>query len=345
MLRTITGRSMIAVLAVTGLALLVAGGLLFAALHNAFGPEKATIRFLLVSMLVGAPLLLAMAALATWYAATLALKPVQAITAELAYITATQLSRRVPVPGSGDEVDALAVEVNRTLDRLERSVARQRQFVSDASHELRNPIAAVLAGLEVALAHPEIDCQESVRQAVSDTQRLQAVASDLLILARLDSDAPRADAEVDLTLLIAEEVAERRAPRVPVKLDLAPDVRVRGDAGQLRRLLANLLDNAQRHAATTVRVELTGAVLLRVRDDGPGVQEADLHRIFQRFHRLEAARDRDTGGTGLGLSIVREIAESHGGSAILAAPGPGAVFEVRLPPYREDGQPPQAAKV
>ncbi|MFI6316471.1 sensor histidine kinase [Nonomuraea sp. NPDC050556] len=327
--RSITFRAVVAVTAVTSLALLVAGGLLFGALHNAFGRAEATIRFLLAAMLVGAPVLLALAALASWYATRTALIPVRAITTSLARISASELSRRVPVPGAGDEVAELAGEVNRTLDRLERAVSRQRQFVSDASHELRNPIAAVLAALEVAEAHPEIDCRASVRQAIRDTQRLQAVAGDLLLLARLDSDAPRSDAVVDLTLLVAESIAGRRAP---IRLSLAPDVSVRGDAVQLSRLLTNLLDNAQRHAASTVKVTLTPEVLLSVADDGPGVPPEDMERIFERFTRLDASRDRDSGGTGLGLPIVREIARSHGGSVVLAGPGPGAVFEVRLPP-------------
>lgn len=329
MLKSIKFRATIAVVTVTATALLIAGGLLLSALNNSFGEAEGTIRFLLVAMLLGAPVLLGLSALASWYATTSALRPVSGITTELARISASELSRRVPVSGSGDEMDQLAREVNRTLDRLEQSVARQRQFVSDASHELRNPIAAVLASLEVALVHPEVDYRESVQQAIRDAARLQAIAADLLMLARLDSDVPRGDAEIDLTLLVAEEVAERCGP---IRLDLAPHVVVRGDAVQLSRMLSNLLDNAQRHAASQVRVRLTPEVLLEISDDGPGVPAEEMEHIFERFTRLGTDRGRDSGGTGLGLSIVRDVAQSHGGSAILAAPGPGAAFQVWLPP-------------
>nr|WP_237545390.1 HAMP domain-containing sensor histidine kinase [Streptomyces sp. SID1046] len=297
-------------------------------------------RAVAIGLLAGAPPLTAFAAALAWWVTGRALRPVSAIRAELAAVTGSELDRRVPDPGGADEIARLARTVNDTLDRLERSDARQRQFTADASHELRNPLAAVRSRLEVALAMDRPD-RESVAAALADTERLQAIAADLLLLARLDGGpAPRSE-PVDLALLAAEDAARRNGggdrvgPRVALRLDVGAPVPASGDPARLERALANLVDNALRYARAEVVVRATehdGWAVLEVTDDGPGIPEADRDRVFERFVRLDADRGRASGGTGLGLAIAREIARAHGGDVrALPAPTGGARLVLRIP--------------
>ncbi|MFE2277475.1 ATP-binding protein [Streptomyces sp. NPDC059454] len=290
--------------------------------------EHSAVRTALTVMLIGFPLLLVVVAAVTWLVTGRALRPVEGIRGEMAAITASEdLARRVPEPATHDEIARLARTTNETLAALEASVERQRRFVADASHELRSPIASLRTQLEVAAAHPEL---LDLDGAVEDTVRLQHLAADLLLLARLDAGERPADARVDLSALAREEAAGRTG----VTVDAEP-AEVTGSRGQLARVLANLLDNGRRHArervTVTVRREGDWAVL-GVADDGEGVAEADRERIFQRFVRLDAARSRDDGGAGLGLAIARDVAVRHGGTLTAgAAPAGGALFELRLP--------------
>ncbi|MBU3869851.1 HAMP domain-containing histidine kinase [Streptomyces sp. 4503] len=271
----------------------------------------------------------------TWLLVGRALRPVAAMRREFTEITERDLHRRVPVPRARDEIHRLARTMNATLDRLHRAMTRQRQFVADASHELRSPIAAVRAQLELVLARPSrTDWPAAVHKALRDTDRLQAVASDLLLLARLDAqEAPRT-AAVDLGALAAEEVR-----RHPGALTLAGEQEraavVTGSRVQLSRLLTNLADNARRHTRTTVSITVAvrgGQVELAVDDDGPGIPEADRERVFERFTRLDDARARQDGGTGLGLAIANDIAHAHGGSlTVLTSPRGGARLLLCLP--------------
>jgi signal transduction histidine kinase len=291
--------------------------------------EHGAVNTALTVMLIGFPLLLAVVAWVTWLVTRRALRPVEGIRREMAAITASEdLARRVPVPDTHDEVARLASTTNETLAALESSVERQRGFVADASHELRSPIASLRTQLEVAAAHPELLDLEG---AVADTVRLQRLAADLLLLARLDAGERPADARVDLAAL-AREAAEGR-DGVSVRGEGV--VRVAGSRGQLGRVLANLLDNAQRHARSAVEVSVRrdgDAVVVAVADDGDGVPAADRERIFERFVRLDAARSRDDGGAGLGLAIARDVAVRHGGTlTVHDAPAGGALFELRLP--------------
>ncbi|MFJ7324985.1 sensor histidine kinase [Streptomyces cyaneofuscatus] len=289
------------------------------------------------AMLTGLPLLLAVVAGVTWLVTRRALRPVEGIRREMAAITASEdLARRVPEPGSRDEIAALARTTNETLTVLEASVDRQRRFVADASHELRSPIASLRTQLEVAEAHPEL---LDLPGAVADTVRLQVLAADLLLLARLDAGEKPGAARLDAGALVREEVSQRTRDRIPVTVEMeaAEDAsyEVNGSRGQLVRVVGNLLDNAQRHAESlvAVRVAADGAgVRVEVRDDGAGVPEDERERIFERFVRLDDARSRDDGGAGLGLAIARDVATRHGGTLTVhrAAEG-GAAFRLWLP--------------
>ncbi|MET7693462.1 HAMP domain-containing sensor histidine kinase [Streptomyces sp. NPDC005483] len=291
-------------------------------------PEQGAVGTAQTVMLVGFPLLLGVVAAVTWLVTRRALRPVEGIRAEMAAITASEdLARRVPVPDTHDEVARLARTTNETLAALETSVERQRRFVADASHELRSPIASLRTQLEVAAAHPELLDLEG---AVEDTVRLQHLAADLLLLARLDAGERPQNTRFDL----AGVVREQAAGRTGVTVD-AEGVEVAGSRGQVERLLANLLDNAQRHARSRVAVAVRQAgrqAVVEVADDGTGVPVGDRERIFERFVRLDEARARDDGGAGLGLAIARDVAVRHGGTlTVRDTTAGGALFELRLP--------------
>ncbi|WP_309138625.1 sensor histidine kinase [Nocardia cyriacigeorgica] len=285
------------------------------------------------AMLIGLPLLLAVVAAVTWLVTRRALRPVEAIRRELAEIMHGDLSRRVPEPRSRDEIGRLAATTNETLAALEKSSERQRRFIADAAHELRSPIASLRTQLEVAQAHPGLLELDDV---LGDTVRIGDLAADLLLLARLDAgEQPRVD-RVDLTTLINEERSRRAGDRIRVGYVLPDDeVAVTGSRTQIARVVGNLVDNAQRHAETSVQVVLRrvgDTAVVEVVDDGPGVPEADRERIFQRFVRLDDARSRDDGGAGLGLAIVRDVVERHDG--VIRVEGGtqgGARFIVELP--------------
>ncbi|MFI6450285.1 sensor histidine kinase [Streptosporangium amethystogenes] len=245
-----------------------------------------------------------------------------------------------PEPSDGVEV---AQTVARTLKRLRQALQQQRRFASDASHELRSPVAALRVELEEAQLHPgDHDLGEVLGRALSDVDRLEAIITDLLALSRAGENTPIEWETVDLAQLVRTEVF-RRADRLGVQLRLAPGVNVNTVRLQLARVLTNLLDNAQRHAERVVRVEVTRnahTAELAVFDDGAGIAEADRERIFERFTRLDAARSRDRGGTGLGLAIAREIAEGHRGTLRAEdSPVGGACFVLRLPLTDPSGPP------
>jgi signal transduction histidine kinase len=268
------------------------------------------------------------AAWMTWLMVGRTLGPIEAIRAQLSEISGTDLSRRVPQPPGEDEIALLARTANQTLDRLERAVARQRQFASDASHELRTPIAGLRAELEEALMHPkDTDFKATAEKALQDTDRLQAIVTDLLLLARLGSTAAARET-IDLGSL-----AEGEAPK-GVLVEVEPDVRVEGVRMQLVRLLNNLLDNADRYGGGEISVGVYRegyTAVMTVKDRGPGIPEEERERIFERFTRLDAARSRGAGGTGLGLAIARDIALAHGGALTVEDAPEGACFVLRLP--------------
>ncbi|MGW0735540.1 sensor histidine kinase [Streptomyces sp. NPDC002851] len=296
-----------------------------------------TLARLLIVLIPGVLLILLLAALLTWYAVGRALAPVEAVRRDAAEITATDLHRRLPVPASHDEISRLATTLNSTLDRLERAVSRLKTFTADVSHELRSPLATLRARLEVAAARPErADWPRVAHEALKDTAQLQNLVSDLLLLARLDAHTPTAHRPLDLADL-AHAQTQRLKDDPAVEVRAPAPTPVNGAASQLERLLTNLVDNACRHADSAVRLTVTtdnGQAVVEVSDDGPGIPAADRERVFERFTRLDTARDRDSGGTGLGLAIARSIATAHGGTLTAEDPDPvlgGARLVLRLP--------------
>jgi signal transduction histidine kinase len=302
--------------------------------QRSLGEVNRTVDSVTAALFFGVPALVAAIAALAWYLAGRALRPVESIRAEAAAITATTMHRRVPEPETSDEVGRLAQTMNAMLDRLEESSTRQRQFISDASHELRSPVAAIRAQLEVALRRGgQADWPQVARRVLDEDARLEVAVGELLELARIEEGADVEAVDVDLDDVVLEEATRVR----PVGIDTSQVSagRVAGDARQLSRLVRNLLDNAAAHARSRVAVAVTatgGEVRLVVDDDGPGVPPEERERVFERFTRLDEGRGRDGGGAGLGLAMVRAIAERHGGAVDVGdASIGGARFVVRLP--------------
>lgn len=307
------------------------------------------VRTAVVLLAVGVPVLVFLLVAVTWAVTGRSLRPVERMRTEVDTIRAARPDARVEVPDTGDEVARLASTMNAMLDRLERSAESQRRFVSDASHELRSPIASIRQHAEVAVAHPErtevTDLADVVR---SEAVRLQDLVTGLLELSRLDEGGIRTRRPVDLDDLALDAVARARQQStvgvVPARDGAAPAVRVDGSAISAARVLGdervlagvvrNLVDNAVRHARTHVAVSLTehdGSAVLTVDDDGTGVPEDERERVFERFVRLDEARSRDAGGAGLGLAIVRDAVRAHGGdTTVVPSPLGGARFVVRI---------------
>ncbi|ONH60170.1 hypothetical protein CcI49_12290 [Frankia sp. CcI49] len=272
------------------------------------------------ALVTGLPALVALAAAGTWLVVGRALRPVEAIRAEVADITGDIGGRRVPVPLARDEIAQLASTMNDMLDRLHAAAERERRFVADAAHELQSPLAAFRTHLEVALAHPDsADWPSTADELLDGSRQMERLVRDLLFLARTENrrSQPGRDAMnlLDLDDVVMAEAARLRSlRRVAVDVSGVSAAPVHGRRDEVARLARNLLENAERHARSTVTVAVrtTGtAAVFVVADDGPGVPPEDRERIFDRFTRLDTARTRGT-GTGLGLAIAKEIAQRHG---------------------------------
>jgi len=264
---------------------------------SANGAVRSTVRDVALLLAAAMPFVVGGAAAATFVLVRRSLRSVEAIRAQVADISAHDLSGRVPVPAHRDEISALASTMNDMLGRVESGQAAQRRFVGDASHELRSPLATIISAVEVGLAHPELSQEQLARELVlPEAQRMQALIDDLLLLARSDERAMvlrRSD--VDLDDLAAQEVGrlERDGVRT-VRADLSP-ARVIGDPQALSRVVRNLADNAVRHARSVVEVAVwvqDGSGYVSVADDGPGIPAADRTRVFERFVRLDTDRSR-----------------------------------------------------
>ncbi len=289
-------------------------------------------------LLAAVPVLLVVVALLTWFVVGRALRPVDTIRREVDAIGPSELDRRVAEPPTDDEVGRLARTMNRMLARLDGSARAQRRFVSDASHELRSPLASIRQHAELARAHPDrLGDGELAEVVLAEGARLQDLVEQLLLLTRLDEGGlALARQPVDLDDLVLSDARRlRELGSVAVDTSGVGAARLEGDERMLARLTRNLADNAARHATSRVAlaVRSTGdRVELAVDDDGSGIPAADRDRVFERFVRLDDGRARDAGGSGLGLAIVAEIVRAHGGSVgVEESPLGGARVVASLP--------------
>lgn len=293
---------------------------------------------LAVLLAVGLPLLLLVVAGSTWRAVGRGLAPVERIRASADAISGARPDDRVPVPPTHDEIFRLAITMNAMLSRLDDAASRQREFVGDASHELRSPLAVLHAEIDVARADADnVLAAGTLERLSKQASRLGDLLEDLLFLARADEGRARLRyVPVDLDELVLAEVRRLRALGATVVLDGPDAARVLGSVSELSRALRNLGDNARAHARTTITLGLharDGVATLYVANDGPLIPTADRERVFQRFTRLDQARPRTTtegGGAGLGLAITRQIARRHRGDAVVATTGQTS-FALTLP--------------
>jgi signal transduction histidine kinase len=282
------------------------------------------------------PILVALVAGLAWLLVGRALRPVHAVTSQVAAIGSRSLNERVPVPAAGDEITELAETMNSMLERLESANDTSRRLVSDAAHELRTPVAVMRTELEVTRSAPEPDWQATGDVLLDELGRLSGLVDDLLLLARGDERAAARD-HVVLADVVHDVAARRR--RIPVEVLIAdPDLDVVGDDEALRRAVDHLVANAARHGAGTVRITVEadpgGQLAIHVDDDGPGIAAADRDAVVRRFVRLDEGRSRDGGGAGLGLAVVTDVAAAHGGRLEIGdAPQPlsGARLTIHLP--------------
>lgn len=310
--------------------------------------STATVHGMILLALIGVPIFIAVAALGGWLITRRAFFPVgkMAETAQ-AISSGSDLSLRVPDDGSGDELSRLGCTINSMLARLQASFETERQFSSDASHELRTPTAVIISQCEYALsdAVDEAERRESLGVVLRQARRMSAIISQLLLLARAENGKFEPSWErlnlselCEMVLLEMEDTAQSQG--IALEMQLEPDIMLTGDQTLLMRLLTNLIINAIRYNRKGGRVEVclrrmeTGAVL-RVADTGVGIREEDLPKIWSRFFRADASRSST--GTGLGLSMARWIAQVHGGTiTVESVYGQGSVFTVTIPFEQKD---------
>lgn len=313
---------------------------------QSLAPEERSVATVAALVAGGLPILLLVVGVATFVLSGRSLRPVEAIRRRVADISGADISGRVPVPEANDEVARLAVTMNAMLTRLETAQASQRRFVADASHELRSPLATLRATVELA-ANPKTASGASTETLLAETDRLERLVADLLLLAKADEHGLRmVRVDVDLDdLVLAERTRLRNLPRLTVGGSVRA-VQVRGDSHQLAQALRNLVDNAVRYAASRVEISVYedgSDAVIDVADDGPGIPPDARERVFERFVRLDDSRTRSIGGSGLGLAIVREVISAHDGTVhVTESALGGALFRITLP-IRPRGYPPSAA--
>jgi two-component system, OmpR family, sensor kinase len=283
---------------------------------------------LLAAFLVGGPIALALSTLLGYLLAGALLRSVENMRRRAAEISTETTGQRLPLPHARDEIFRLGSTLNEMLARLEAGIARERRFVADASHELRTPLALLRTELELARRRPRPpgELRAALDSAAEEVDRLTRLAEDLLVLARVDEgQLPLRHEPIQVKDLL-ETVAGRFSEKIEVGATDGDSVV--GDRLRLEQALGNLLDNARRHGAGTIRLEAElkeGRVELRVSDQGPGIPSELLPHAFDRFTRGDEARER--GGTGLGLAIVAAVAKAHGGRAHAA----GSTVTIELP--------------
>ena len=290
---------------------------------------------------IGLPILLLVVGAICWAIVGWAFRPIEALRREVADVAAVSAAHRVAEPSTDDEVGRLARTLNSMLDRIEASTLRERRFVSDASHELRSPIANIRTEIEVALHHPDrAEWPRVASEVLAQDERMGQLVESLLMLARsveghlaaAEPNARPADLAAVAEEVVSEAAAQATGLSVVAQTHPTP---VQVPAVYLERIAANLVDNACRYARSRVDVRVSsyaGQAVLRVSDDGPGVPAQDRGRIFERFVRLDEARDRTHGGFGLGLAIVADLCRAFGGTIEISdAEGGGAVFTMFMP--------------
>ena len=306
----------------------------------ALGDRNEAVSSLRNQLLLAAPFALLVAALAAYGFAAAALRPVEAMRRRASTLGAELNGERLPLPRAHDELSLLGETLNTLIDRLESTVERERRFTTDASHELRTPLALLKAEIELALdgAVPHDELVAALRSAGEETDKLIGLANDLLLLARSDGGSLPISTEQTNIRALLERLASRFAPRAEgahraIRVDAGEELQARLDPTRIEQALANLVVNALEHGAGTITlraVERAGALELQVTDQGLGVDDDELPRLFERFHRGRRAHSK-TSGAGLGLAVVAATANAHGGSVHARGSSEGFFVQLLLP--------------
>jgi len=303
-----------------------------------------TLWSIVVVLLTITPFVLLLGAFGSYWLARRAFRPIHRLTRTARNIKAGDLHRRVPVPQTKDEVQALALTINEMIGRLDQSFTQQRRFVADASHELRTPVTVIRSITEIALTQPlNLEEHLAVLQDLhAEAERLSQLINELLALARADEGQTQLDRELVRLDLLAYDVAaciESLAIErgISLQIEKMEPATVEGDTARLILAMMGLVDNALTYTnaggTVTLKVEVTGtSACFSVRDTGIGIAQADLAHIFERFYRADPARSRSAGGSGLGLAIVDWVVRVHGGSiSVESRVREGSTFRVTLP--------------
>lgn len=297
----------------------------------------------LAPLLIAAPIFIAVAAMGGYALIGRALRPVVGMTRGAEEITVHETGAALPVPETGDEIEALGRTLNRLLDRIRTAVENNKRFVADASHELRTPLAVLQGELDVMLSRNDLSpaARDALASNLEEVERLSRIVHGLVALSRLDAGEAQGErVEFDLAAISASTaeqlrlLAEDKGVTLAFASSPAPIV---GDPARVKQILVNLIDNAINHTPAGKRIDVTvstaGAhALLEVRDEGIGIPSEALPRIFERFYRADKARSREVGGSGLGLAIVKAICLAHHAETdVQSAEGAGTTFRIRFP--------------
>jgi heavy metal sensor kinase len=308
-----------------------------------------TVRQVLLMLAIGLPIAVCVAVAGGFVLVRRALKPVDNLSQKAAAITQHNLSERLPVVRSGDELERLSVSLNLMISRLEDAINSSKQFVADASHELRTPLAVLRGELENLAQDVELKSQtrETLGSSLEEVDRLTEIVEGLLALSRLDTGEAQTQRErFDLAALVATTADQMSLlaedKHIKVVCASSEHVMIEGDQAKLKQVVVNLLDNAIKYTPNGGRIDLTiaqeaGEAVLDVADDGIGIPPEALPHVFKRFFRVDGSRSRDQGGAGLGLSIVKSICDAHGARVeVRSTPGRGSCFRLRVPEFPRD---------
>ena len=307
-------------------------------------PLEATLRRLLGMLAVGLPLTVSVAVAGGFVLVRRALDPVARIARKAEQITQHNLSERLPVVHSSDELERLSVSLNHMISRLQEAIDGSKQFVADASHELRTPVTVMRGELESLAQDTQLgrETRETLGSVLEEVERLAKIVESLFALSRLDAGEVSAEWRrfdlAELAATTAEQMSLLATDKnIGVACDSTAGVMVEGDPARLKQVIVNLLDNAIKYTPGGGRVRLSvrreqGFAILEVADDGIGIPAEALPHVFKRFFRVDGSRSREQGGAGLGLAIVKSICAAHGADVeVISSPGKGSCFRMRQP--------------
>jgi len=305
---------------------------------------EATLSQVLLMLAIGLPIAVCVAVAGGFALVRRALKPVDRLSHKAADITQHNLSERLPVVRTGDELERLSLSLNLMISRLEDAINSSKQFVADASHELRTPLAVLRGELEGLAQDAQLKSQtrETLGSLLEEVDRLAKIVEGLLALSRLDTGEAKTEwVRFDLAELAATTADQMSLlaedKNITVSCECPRGVTVEGDRSRLKQVVVNLLDNAIKYTPNGGQVRLKiaaegGHAILTVTDDGIGIPPEALPHVFKRFYRVDGSRSRDQGGAGLGLSIVKSICAAHGADVdVWSSPGKGSSFRIRQP--------------